>query len=309
MKRKRNSNCNIYCNLDAHHEMLYKYMKYEYLESTLENNTLHFSSPALFNDFFDTFVAIDCSSYPELLKECKRLNSKDYTIQKASKTYVLSLSRDPVNWVMWNMYTVDENKKKCVFNEMKEKSIEKGVFDIFGVCLGFKTEEKYFENGHGLTFLDLNGNDIHLLSNKVKYEKDFVQIHKIDITRVTKDGILLEDDELVELLTHKSDYWEKEKEERIVLIPENSQNFDGNFKCGKEKFDSGYKELPDALDIPFRKENLREVIFGYRTSESRKKHVKCLLECLGYKGIKYKEIVDKKSNNAQKIYFDLSDPF
>jgi len=42
--------------------MLYKYMKYEYLESTLENNTLHFSSPALFNDFFDTLTAIDLSS-------------------------------------------------------------------------------------------------------------------------------------------------------------------------------------------------------------------------------------------------------
>ena len=296
-------------------------MKYEYLESTLENNTLHFSSPALFNDFFDTLTAIDLSSNSNSTAWGKQIN---LIMVKASKTYVLSLSTNPRNWVMWNMYTVDENKKKCVFNEMKENSKKKdvydmlrddemeenskkkGVYDIFGVCLGFETAEKTgCENGHGLIFLDSNDGCVYLPSNKVEYEEEFVQIHKIDPNNNEKE--LLSSDELVELLTHKSDYWEKEKEERIVLIPENPQNFDGKFKCGKEKFDSGYKELPDALDIPFRKENLREVIFGYRTSESRKKHVKCLLECLGYKEIKYKEVVDKKSDNAQKIYFDLLD--
>jgi len=299
--------------------MLYKYMKYEYLGSTLANNTLHFSSPALFNDFFDTFVAIDCSSTPALREECKRLNLKDYTIQKASKTYVLSLSKNPVNWVMWNMYTVDENKKKRVFNEMNENSKkkncwdivlydnmenskEKGVYDIFGVCLGFETAKKTgCENGHGLIFLDSNDKCVFLPSNEVKYEKNFVQINKIDSNNGKE---LLPNDELIESLTHKSKYWKYEKEERIILIPD--YFFDGKFKyykCGNERFDFGYKELQDALDVPFRKENLREVIFGYRTSESRKERVKSLLECLGYKGIKYKEIVAKKSYTKSLLKF------
>jgi len=123
---------------------------------------------------------------------------------------------------------------------------------------------------------------------------------------------LLPNDELIESLTHKSKYWKYEKEERIILIRD--YFFDGKFKyykCGDERFDFGDKELQDAfVDVPFRKKNLREVIFGYRTSESRKACVKSLLEYFGYKGIKYKEIVAKKSYNAQKIYFDLSDlPF
>jgi len=306
-------------------------MKYEYLISTLVNNTLHFSSPAFFNDFFDTFVAIDCSSDSELLTEFKQVNSEDYTIQKASKAYVLSLSRNPVDWVMWNMYTVDENEKKRVFNEMNENFIEKhllddknskkeGVLDIFGICLGFEVAKKKdckkycgkdcvkdCVNGQGLIFLDSNDKCVCLPSNEVKYEKGFVQINKIDSNNGKE---FLPSNELIESLTHKSEHWQHEEEERIILIPD---PLDGKFKyykCGKERFDFGYKELQDALDVPFRKENLREVIFGYRTSESRKKHVKCLLKCLGYKGIKYKEIVAKKYDNAQQIYFDLSDrPF
>lgn len=250
--------------------ILYKYYSFNAGKSALESERVGFRTPIYFNDPFEASV-IEGKSF-----------TKDRIYKTLNNVAILSLTRNPLNSLMWAHYG-DEHK---------------------GFVIGYEVENPFFKCKESNLIPVHKGNVIYTKT------KPFLETSTLETTNLCNaiDGIYEEEDhqtkDLIDhLFLNKDTIWSYEEEVRIV------KRVDSFIMETHEYWENSYNRYTPLSIIPGLKiydhqVKIKEVYLGARNSypKDNDECIAKLLTKVQKKGAKlYSVSVESKSWNLAKI--------
>ena len=233
--------------------ILYKYVTYETGMIIQENNTIAFSRPESFNDPFESEAA--CSFFPGKAKISLSTHKmiRDAAVQQFRNAYgVLSLTRQPLNPLMWSHYAGEHT----------------------GMVIGIDVSDECFTSEVENTIPVQFGNVIYthtkpsnLFLNSLSEKISITQSFSFDRKHI---------ETYQRAFLYKASCWSYEEEVRIVKaipLPPNPEKFI-TLKSGEFKIINAVKGS-NIIDIPLfslPKGAIKEVYIGLRTGINHGEH-------------------------------------
>ncbi|WP_185856281.1 DUF2971 domain-containing protein [Vreelandella populi] len=226
--------------------ILYKYLTYEVGYSILENNSIAFSSPESFNDPFESEAA--CSFFPGKAKINLSTQKKirDAAVQQFKKSYgVLSLTRQPLNPLMWSHYA-GEHTGMVIGIDVSEECFTSEIENTIPVQFG---NVIYTHTKPSNLFLDTLSEKLNI-TQSFSFDRDHIETYQ-------------------RAFLYKASCWSYEEEVRIVKsipLPLNPEKFI-TLKSGNFKIINAFSRC-NLIDLPLflmPKGVIKEVYIGLRS--------------------------------------------
>lgn len=235
---------------------IYKYMSMETAKIVLENNSIRFSKPPLFNDPFDCQLTIDTGNTDEEV---------DGYVNQIAKTKGLSAHQKEE----YRIKLRNPNVRFQITNNSIQQAINSMKISCFSTAYDNLLMWAHYANKHYgvvMKFDVLKDASFFMVPYPVNYTKEY------PVFNYLRDDYYKGGGQIAPLLTKtKSSEWEYEKEVRIM------------------KPDTDIHNPSDYQLFPIKKEAIIEIILGCQISDEQKKEFVYFAKNKGWNNLVFKQ--------------------
>lgn len=267
--------------------ILYKYYSYESGLQALQSKKLGFRNPQYFNDPFELTFLSNTTGFDSKLSQFEtELN------QIRKSVYILSLTRNPLNPLMWAHYSKEHT----------------------GFVIGYSVSNAFLES-HKLNLIPISEGDVVYTNTKSPFELNSKSLKKIHNVFLLTQGARLSELEQFQakefsrkLFLSKHASWVYEEEVRVVKILDSLFSESIDFQNQPHRSFS-LLDSPTGLAIFDEQVDIKEIYIGVRNIENPDRsmdYTDAMSSILNRYDDKnkptiYKTIVDKKSWDLRRV--------